>query len=121
MDISEDEIWDTITASAKGKIDYAGFAALFPFNPDNFLSSIVYGFAIDRSTEVIAGKISAQVFMTGNTVDENALSHFIEGSHSKLKKEVTLTKMALQMLNDGDEPLEVYQFVLNSLNTDKSP
>ena len=80
-EFDEDQIWDTIMESAKSIIDYKAFAALFPFNPDNFLSSIIYGFSVARSTEVIADKISAQVFMTGNTVDKVALSQFIE-SHS---------------------------------------
>jgi len=114
-DFSEDQIWDAIKDNAKCKIDYAGFAALFPFDPDNFLSSIIYGFAVGRSNEIIADKISAQVFMTGNSIDSQALDLFIEGSQSLLKKEIEVTVKALQMLDDGAEPEEVYETVSRSL------
>ena len=112
---NEDEIWDAIMESAKGKVDYERFTALFPFNPDNFLSSIIYGFSVGRSAEVITEKISAQVFMTGNTVDKGALSQFIEEHQSKLTEETTLTTKAFQMLDDGTEPELVYETISEAL------
>ena len=113
-EFSEDQIWDTITEQAKGKIDYRRFQALFPFNPDNFLSSIIYGFAVNRGKEVIADKISAQVVMTGNSVDRQALTQFIEDSRSLLGNEIMLTIKALQMLDDGTEPESVFTTLLGS-------
>ena len=111
-EFSEDQIWDTITGQAKGIIDYKRFERLFPFNPDNFLSSIIYGFAVNRSKEVIVEKISAQVFMTGNSVDRPALSLFIEESLPLLENEIALTIKALQMLDDGMEPEFVFATLL---------
>src|SRR5947199_10586759 len=108
-DFDEDLIWDTIMESAKGKIDYKSFAALFPFSPDNFLSSIIYGFAANSSREVIVDKISAQVFMTGNLVDKASLLLFIEDNHPALKDEIAVTVRALKMLNDGIDPELVYK------------
>ena len=115
-EFSEDQIWDTITAHAKGKIDYEAFAAFFHFEPDNFLSSIIYGFAVNRSVEVIADKIAAQVTMTGNAVDKAALSRFIEQSEPALQQEIGLTIRVLGMLNDGEEPRDVYGIVLEVLD-----
>lgn len=114
-DFDEDMIWDTIMESAKRVIDYNTFAAFFPFNPDNFLSSIIYGFAVGRSADVISGKISAQAFMTGNTVNESALLGFIKDSHSALSHQVALTTKALQMMNAGAEPVLVYETIKNAL------
>jgi len=116
-EFNEDQIWDAIKDNAKGKIDYAVFASLFPFDPDNFLSSIIYGFAVSRSNEVIEDKIAAQVFMTGNAVDRQALRRFIEESHSLLKEEIAATVMALKMLDDGAEPETVFDTVIEALSS----
>jgi hypothetical protein len=116
-DFSEDQIWDTIMESAKDKIQYEAFAALFPFNPDNFLSSIIYGFAVSRSGDLIAEKIAAQVFMTGNTVNKEALGLFINQSQLALQLEIALTAKALHLLDDGEEPELVYNTVLEALNS----
>jgi hypothetical protein len=114
-DFDEDLIWDTIRDNAKSRIDYERFAALFPINPDNFLSSILYGFAVGSSKEVIADKISTQVLMTCNTVNKQALLRFIEDNQSSLSHQIALTARALLLLEDGEEPEQVYQYVLDSL------
>ena len=112
---NEDLIWDTIKDRAKDRIDYAGFAALFPFDPDNFLSSIIYGYAVGRPPQVITDKISSQVLMTGNTVDGEALGRFVAGSGTLLASEIALTVRALQMLNSGEDPEDVYELIAASL------
>ena len=114
-DFDEDQIWDTIMESAKTKIDYPAFSALFPFNPDNFLSSIIYGFAVGRPATVIADKIAAQVFMTGNEVDKETLLSFVEGGEMALAQQIALTVQALQMLNAGEEPELIYETVVKAL------
>ena len=114
-DFEEDQIWDTIMESAKSRIDYAAFASFFPFNPDNFLSSVIYGYATGRSADVITIKIADQVSMTGNRVDTDALLAFVEDSQSKLAQQVQLTIKALQMMNAGEEPELVYETVVKEL------
>ena len=114
-EFDEDQIWDTIMESAKGMIDYNAFAALFPFNPDNFLSSIIYGFAVNRSAQVIADKITAQVFMTGNEVDKDFLLRFVEESETSLSHQINLTAQAMQLLNAGEEPEVIYEGIVKAL------
>src|SRR4051812_41117376 len=111
----EDLIWDTIMESAKPMIDYPAFAALFPFNPDNFLSSIIYGFAVNRTAQTITDKIAAQVFMTGNEVNKDALHHFVAESQQALSNQIALTMKALQMLNAGEEPELIYYTIVKAL------
>ena len=114
-EISEDQIFDTIMESAKEKIDYPSFAAMFPFNPDNFVHSTIYGLALGTRPPAIARKIAVQVSMTCNFVDEPALIQFIEENESALGREITSMQMALKMLNSGDELQDVYEAVMKSL------
>lgn len=115
-EFSEDQIWDAIMESAKSKVDYDAFAGLFTFNPDNFLSSIIYGFATGKGPGSIADKISTQVYMTRNFVDKAALTAFIDQAGPLLHQEIALTIRALNMLNDGEEPETVYQTVSEALH-----
>ena len=114
-EFDEDKIWDTIMESAKSIIDYKAFAALFPFNPDNFLSSIIYGFSVNRTAQVIADKIAAQVFMTNNEVDKDILRRFVEESETSLIHQIALTAQAMQMLNAGEEPEDIYEAIVKAL------
>ena len=113
--ITEDLIFDTIMESARGKVDYAAFEALFPFNPDNFLSSIIYGFALGTPIEVIVGRIATQVNMTGNTVDQQSLMIFIEDNTPLIAEEVKAKQVVLRMLDDGDELEDIYKVVAGML------
>ena len=114
-DFDEDLIWDTIMESGKSKIDYAAFGALFPIKPDNFLSSMIYGFAVGLPPEVITDKIVSQITATGNTVDEDALFGFVLDSQPALALQIALNVKVIQMLNAGEEPELVYEMVVNSL------
>jgi hypothetical protein len=114
-EISDDLIFDTIMESAKERIDYPAFAAMFPFNADNFVSSMIYGLALGSRPPAIARKIAVQVSMTCNFVDEPAVVEFIEGNETALAREVSTMQMALRMLNDGDELQTVYEAVLEAL------
>ncbi len=113
---SEDLIWDSIKDHAKGRIDYPAFASFFTMDPDNFLSSTIYGFAVGQDAEAITNKIVAQVYMTGNFLNRPALRAFIEDNQSALQAEIALTRRVLHLLNDGEEPEEIYSMVLASLN-----
>src|SRR5688572_21951454 len=115
-DFDEDLIWDTITEKAKSRVDYARFSAFFPFSPDNFLSSAIYGFAVGRSPQLIADKIAAQVQMTGNTVDVDELRDFIADSEAPLSKLADLTRVCLKALEEGEDEEVVYNMVLSALS-----
>lgn len=110
-EFDEDLIWDTIMESGQSRIDYDAFSAFFPFRPDNFLSSVIYGFAMDRSPDAIAGNIAAQVSQTGNAVSLQELTAFIEESRAALNLESELTSYALAALARGADPEGVFQYV----------
>lgn len=115
-EFDEDLIWDTIMDSGKHRIDYPAFAAFFPFKADNFLSSVIYGFAMNRGIEAIAANIAAQVSQTGNAVDTAALQEFIARSRDALHVETRLTADALRRLARGEDPERIYQDVLEALS-----
>lgn len=108
-EFDEDLIWDSIMESAKTKIAYAAFEALFPFTPDNFLSSIIYGFAMKRSPEAITANIVTQTKMTGNIVDDTVLADFVASSRPAIAQEIELTAQALNELARGTDPEAVYR------------
>jgi hypothetical protein len=115
-EFDEDLIWDTIMEHGRTRIDHVAFAAFFPFNADNFLSSIIYGFAMERPVATIAGNIAAQVSQTGNVVDLPALTAFVEGSREALRTETDLTRMALRELARGEDSELIFKSVQQGLD-----
>ena len=115
-EFDEDLIWDTIMESAKTKVDFPAFEALFPFPANNFLSSVIYGFAMQKEADAIVANIVTQTAMTGNFVHRNQLLEMVQSMQPAIDAEVTLTTAALRDLARGEDPEDVYRTIQRVLN-----
>lgn len=115
-DFDEDLIWDSLMESAKTKIDYDAFAALFPFPANNFLSSVIYGYAMRKDADAITANIVSQTVMTGNFVHRNQLHSMVDRMRQEIGLEIQLTSDALGKLARGDDPEEIYRDIAAVLN-----
>jgi hypothetical protein len=105
----EDLIWDSITNSAKKKNDFASFKKDYPLDADMILFKIIVDFAIKKDLEIIANEIHAQLLMTGFMWKMEEIIDFLNGNKEFLKLEISVAKLASDMLQTGSDPVSVYK------------
>jgi|WetSurMetagenome_2_1015567.scaffolds.fasta_scaffold33634_3 hypothetical protein len=105
----EDKIWDSITASAKDKFDFASFEEDIPQFADMALFKIIVDFAVNKPLNVIAGELHNQVLMTGFVWKMDDITEFLEGKREILKHEINIAQLAADMLQNGNSPQDVYK------------
>ena len=116
MNTIENQIWDTITNSAKKKFDYTSFEEGFEDYDENIAENILFkiiaSYAANEKDETIAAIIFNDLLITGFVIDKNVLDSFLVGKKELFKVEIYCTQFARDLLQDGNSNFSV----LNSIN-----
>lgn len=111
----EEEIWNRITNSAKGRFDYATFKEAFPTDKknkelmaDNALWEIIQGFAMSKSQKIMVLELFNKFAMTGIQWKQENIAEFLKDKESLFNKEIFATRITTQMLNSGTDSSVVY-------------
>lgn len=120
MKSTTDTIFDQITDSAKKKFDYEsfrlGFEDLPEYVPENFLFGVISGYAIGDEEHLIRIKLHNEILMLGFIFELDAIEKFLIGKKELFSKEIFITGIAIDMLNNGSDPLAVLNFTNQFLN-----
>jgi hypothetical protein len=115
MNSIENQIRSLIVNSAKTRFDYISFAEYFKeLNeniPEGILFQIIVNFADNEENEIIALKIMNSLIANGFLWEENQIFEFLSDKRVLLKIEISIAKMALDMLAANKEPIQVLGFV----------
>lgn len=111
--ITEDIIWNNITDSAKRKFDYQTFSETFENYHSNIAENIIFqiiiGLANNKSE--LKYELNNQLFQLGIKWDVTEISSFIDEKKNVFKNEIYATQLAMDLLQNGNEPIAV----LNSI------
>lgn len=117
----EDIVWDAITNNAKRKFDFAGFANTFneidESIAENILFRIIASFAGDKTEEFIAHDLFNQMILTGFVWDIEDIKTFLAGKKELFKGEIFAAQIAFNLIEDGNEPLNVLSKIQPLLNS----
>ena len=116
----EDKIWDLITNKAKARFDFKTFAKdlseLGEDYAENILFEIILGFASGEDEKTIAAKLHNEFLMSGFIWDKKEIDVFLIGKKDVMRLEIYATRLANNLLRDGNEPAVVLQSVNKLLN-----
>jgi hypothetical protein len=115
MESTEELIWNKITNSAKGRFDYSTFQEDFPFDPDMIIFKIIIGFAANNEKEIIVLELFNEILIIGYTWDKKELLQFVEEKEKLFKLEIFVARLAINMLNEGTDPVAVYNSICKLL------
>ena len=111
----EDKIWDAITDSAKKRFDYQTVKNSFPTDEqnqeliaDNIVWKIINYLQVKKSKAELSATIFTDLLMLGFKVDKVWLDNFIDDKDEAFKIEISVSKLATDMLNGGIDPDAVY-------------
>ncbi len=101
-----DIIWDTITNSAKSRIDYNDFKESFDgFGNQNMMENVLFmmicGCAAKKPVDAIAQDVNRELLPLGLVFPDAELQSFLNDNANKLKNEIRATDIALSLLAQG--------------------
>jgi hypothetical protein len=112
----EDEIWNTITASAKRRFDFAAFEKDFIEIDENLADNILFKVLVEHASgetiNIISEKLFNEILLTGFIWRKKEIVEFLKNKEDLLKIEIYATKLAREMLNSGANLISV----LNTIN-----
>ena len=117
----EEIIWNKIINSAKSKFDYFSFYEQFTGIdntelPDNILLMILVSFASGELKEKISRKISNELMKTGLLWKEEDIIKFLSDKDEVLELEIFATRIAGELLEDGEDSKEVLKSITQLLS-----
>ncbi len=119
----EDVIWDTITTSAKSRIDYNDFKASFDgFGNQNMIENVLFmmmcGCVAKKPVDAIAQDVNRELLPLGLVFPDAELQSFLNDNANKLKNEIRATDIALSLLAQGRQIPGVLVQVKSILTTE---
>ena len=106
-----DLVWNTITNSAKRRFDYKDFSEGFNDSnenvADNLLFKIIVGFVENKSSKIISLELFSSLMIHGLIWELKEIESFVEGKEKVFKIEIFATKIAIDLLQDGNNPESV--------------
>jgi len=111
MYAEESLIWDSIISSAQTKIDYAAFESFFSEMAEDILLKIIIGFASGKSNSIISAEIFSNILLMGYHVNYDELKIIMEDKDKELGLEIYLAQLASSMLENGSNPISVYNSI----------
>ena len=109
--VTEEQLWDKITESAKRKFDFDSLLAKFPFEgksriviADNMLWKIIHYLAFGKSAKVLGMEFFNEFVMLGIHWKQEDIDVFLSDKKTLFAKEIFATKTITQLLNEGVEP-----------------
>lgn len=104
----EDIIWNTITAHARTKFDYAAFKKEFgPFNNDRVLDTVLFqileGCAENKSAAEMARHLSHDLHMLGYSFADRNLQSFVTDHATLFSTEIQATAQALRLFTEKND------------------
>jgi len=111
MSAEESLIWDSIISSAQTKIDYAAFESFFSEMAEDILLKIIIGFASGKSNSIISAEIFSNILLMGYHVNYDELKIIMEDKDKELGLEIYLAQLASSMLENGSNPISVYNSI----------
>ncbi|MGB3949343.1 MAG: hypothetical protein WBM13_15260 [Bacteroidia bacterium] len=112
----EEKIWDSITNSAKGKFDYVSFKENFSFDPDIIIFKIIMGFSVKTKKEILILQLHNELLLTGIVWDKKEIAKFVEDKENLFKIEIFASQVASNLLNEGNDPISVFNSISQLLN-----
>lgn len=120
--VTEEQLWDKITESAKQKFDFNSLLAKFPFEEenkikiaDNMLWKIIHDLAFGKSAKVLGMEFFNEFAKLGIHWKPEDIDTFLSDKKTLFAKEIFATKTITQMLNDGIELPLVFNSLLQLL------
>ena len=107
----EEKIWNLIIDSAKKKFDFLSFEKDFPFDTDGVIFKIITGFAAEQKKEILVLELHNQMLPIGFNWDRKDIAKFIEGKESLFKIEIYACQLAIDMLNNGNDTISVFNSI----------
>ncbi len=110
---TEEIIWDAITDSAKNKFDYQNFSETFDNIHSNIAENIIFQIIIGlaNNKNELKYELHNQILQLGIKWDITEISLFLEDKNVVFKNEIYATQLAMDLLQNGTEPIAV----LNSI------
>lgn len=105
--MTEDDIWNTITDSAKKRFDYSALEEEMPYGADTFLFQIVMGLAFEESKDIAALKVMNNFLVSGVVIKKDEILQFMADNKSALGLEILASQIAGDMFNNGEDPTAV--------------
>jgi len=115
---AQDIVWNTITESAKGRFDYAGFKnSLSALGDDErtaeyILFQMVVGYAEGHSAAEVLSKVSGDLLLFNCTLPAGELEAFLADKKEILKEEIRAAEEALSAFDQGEKPDDVLVHVI---------
>lgn len=118
----EDIVWDTITASAKTRFDYAAYEKGFEeVDSDSIAENILFmtiaRYASGQSSEDIQSEISTHCLAIGYGVEAAALQQFLHDKEVTLRNEIRAAEVAMALFEQGAKPPGVLMQIRSILKT----
>ena len=119
--MTEDNIWNAITESAKKRFDYNTLEEELPYGANTFLFQIIMGLAFEESKDIAALKLMNNFLVSGIGIEKKEILQFMTDNKSALGSEILASRIAGDMFNNGEDPTAVFVaisqvLVLNSPN-----
>jgi hypothetical protein len=104
---NKEQIWDTITDSAKEKFDYPAFEKMFADNDiilaENILFKVITDYASKKTKSKICNEIFTELLTAGIQWEIEEINKFIDDKEELLKLEINLTLFASAMLQEEND------------------
>ena len=115
-----DLVWNAITDSAKRRFDYKSFAEDFnEINDniaDNLLFKIIVGFVEKKESKIISLELFNDMMMTGFIWKLEDIQSFVEGKDKVFGMEILASRIAVDLLQNGNDAASVLIAINQFLN-----